>query len=34
MQTLTFEVPKDLGLHVTPDEFAAIAAVNRDLWAG
>ncbi|MEM6448623.1 MAG: Uma2 family endonuclease [Cyanobacteria bacterium P01_D01_bin.123] len=31
MQTLTFEVPNDLGLHVNPDEFAAIAAVNRDL---
>ncbi|MEL7083071.1 MAG: Uma2 family endonuclease [Cyanobacteria bacterium J06597_1] len=31
MQTLTFEIPSNLALHVTPDEFAAIAAVNRDL---
>ena len=31
MRTLTFEIPSSLTLHVTPDEFAAIAAVNRDL---
>lgn len=31
MQTLTFELPRDISLHVTQAEFAAIAAVNRDL---
>ena len=31
MQTLTFEIPSDFTLHVTSDEFAAIAAINRDL---
>ena len=31
MQTLTFEIPRNLELRVTSDEFAAIAAVNRDL---
>ncbi|MEO0854544.1 MAG: Uma2 family endonuclease [Cyanobacteria bacterium J06648_11] len=31
MQTLTFAVPSTLGLRVTSEEFAAIAAVNRDL---
>ncbi len=31
MQTLTFELPSDIALHVTQEEFAAIAAANRDL---
>ncbi len=31
MQTLTFEVPSNLTLQVTSDEFAAIAAANQDL---
>lgn len=31
MQTLTFELPRDLSLHVSQEEFAAIAAANRDL---
>ncbi|WP_017324063.1 Uma2 family endonuclease [Synechococcus sp. PCC 7336] len=31
MQTLTFELPRDITLHVTDAEFAAIAAANRDL---
>lgn len=31
MQPLTFEVPSDLTFYVTFEEFAAIAAVNRDL---
>ena len=31
MQTLTFEMPRDIALHVTQEEFAAIAAANRDL---
>ena len=31
MQTLTLELPSDLSLHVTQEEFAAIAAANRDL---
>ena len=31
MQALTFAVPSELTLQVTPAEFVAIAAVNRDL---
>ena len=31
MQTLTFELPRDITLHVSQAEFAAIAAANRDL---
>lgn len=31
MQTLTFELPRDIRLHVSQEEFAAIAAANRDL---
>ena len=31
MQTLTFELPRDISLHVSQAEFAAIAAANRDL---
>lgn len=31
MQTLTFELPTDIALHVSQEEFAAIAAANRDL---
>lgn len=31
MQTLTFELPQDIALHVSRVEFAAIALANRDL---
>lgn len=31
MQTLTFELPEHVALHVSQAEFAAIAAANRDL---
>lgn len=31
MQTLTLELPEDIALHVSQEEFAAIAAANRDL---
>ena len=31
MQTLTFELPNNIVLHVSQEEFAAIAAANRDL---
>ena len=31
MQTLTFAVPTNLTLHVTPEQFATIAAANRDV---
>ena len=31
MQTLTFELPRDITLRVSQAEFAAIAAANRDL---
>lgn len=31
IQTLSMELPPSIGLHVTPEQFAAIAAVNRDL---
>ena len=31
MQTLTFELPRHISIHVSQAEFAAIAAANRDL---
>lgn len=31
MQTLTLELPRDVALHVSQQEFIAIAAANRDL---
>ncbi|MEM9156277.1 MAG: Uma2 family endonuclease [Cyanobacteria bacterium P01_F01_bin.33] len=31
MQTLTFELPQDIALHVSKREFAAIAIANREL---
>ncbi|MEO0948880.1 MAG: Uma2 family endonuclease [Cyanobacteria bacterium J06641_5] len=31
MQTLTLELPRDVALHVSQEEFTAIAAANRDL---
>jgi len=31
MQTLTLELPQDISLHVSQEEFAAIAIANRDL---
>ena len=31
MQTLTFELPREITLRVSRAEFAAIAAANRDL---
>lgn len=30
MQTLTFELPRDISLHVSQKEFAAIAVASRD----
>ncbi len=30
-QTLLIELPKTIGLYVSPEQFAALAAVNRDL---
>ena len=30
-QTLPIELPSSIGLHVTQEQFAALAAVNRDL---
>jgi hypothetical protein len=33
MQTLTFELPRDISLHVSQEEFAAIAAAKRDFRA-
>lgn len=31
MQTLTLQLPRDVALHVSQEEFTAIAAANRDL---